>query len=112
MPHQDQLRQLVHQTLHQRGRIDVLVCNAAVNQHVGPMAAVSGEVYDKSMDTNLKHVLALCNRVIPQMAEREDGAVIIISSIAGLKGHDQLGLYAISKAAEMQLARDLAVEWR
>ena len=93
------------------GRIDILVCNAAVNPSVGPMAAASGEAYDKILDTNVKNVLALCNRVIPQMAERKDGAVIIISSIAGLKGHDQLGLYAISKAAEMQLARNLAVEW-
>ena len=109
--HQDKLGQLVHQTLHHWGRIDVLVCNAAVNLHVGPMAAASGEVYDKIMDTNLKNVLALCNRVIPQMAERKNGAVIIISSIGGLKGHDRLGLYAISKAAEMQLARNLAVEW-
>ena len=109
--HQDQLGQLVHQTLHHWGRIDVLVRNAAVNLHVGPMAAASGEVYDKIMDTNLKNVLALCKRVIPQMAERKNGAVIIISSIGGLKGHDQLGLYAISKPAEMQLARNLAVEW-
>ncbi|MEE8128897.1 MAG: SDR family oxidoreductase [Vicinamibacterales bacterium] len=109
--HQDQLGQLVHQTLHEWGRIDILVCNAAVNPSVGPMAVASGEAYDKIMNTNVKNVLALCNRVIPQMAERKDGAVIIISSIAGLKGHDQLGLYAISKAAEMQLARNLAVEW-
>ena len=108
---EDQLDTLVEQTLAEWGQIDILVCNAAVNPHFGPMSAASGDVYDKIMDTNVKHVLGLCNRVIPQMASRKDGAVIIISSIGGLKGHDKLGLYALSKAAEMQLARNLAVEW-
>ena len=108
---EDQLDVLVERTLAEWRQIDVLVCNAAVNPYVGPMAAATTEVYDKIMDTNVKHVLGLCNRVIPQMASRRDGAVIIVSSIGGLKGHDTLGLYALSKAAEMQLARNLAVEW-
>ena len=107
----DQLDALVERTLAEWKQIDVLVCNAAVNPHVGPMATATSSVYDKIMDTNVKRVLGLCNRVIPQMASRRDGAVIIISSIGGLKGHDKLGLYALSKAAEMQLARNLAVEW-
>ena len=59
----------------------------------------------------MKHVLWMSNLVIPQMAERRDGVVIIVSSIGGLKGHENLGIYALSKAAEMQLARNLAVEW-
>ena len=63
------------------------------------------------MATNVKHNLWLCNRVLPQMAERKDGSIIIVSSIGGLKGHDTLGIYAMSKAADFQLARNLAVEW-
>ena len=109
--HRDQLQQLVDRTSAEWGQIDVLVCNAAVNPHFGPMVDVSAEAYDKIMDTNVKHVLWLANMVIPGMAARKDGAVIIISSIGGLKGHDKLGIYALSKAAEMQLARNLAVEW-
>ena len=93
------------------GRIDVLVCNAAVNPHFGPMATVTEEAYDKVLNTNVKHNLWLCNRVLPQMAERRDGAVIIVSSIAALKGNDMLGIYGISKAADAQLVRNLAVEW-
>ncbi len=89
----------------------MLVCNAAVNPHYGPLADITEEAYDKIMDTNVKSNLWLCNMVIPQMAERKDGAVIIISSIGGLKGNDRLGVYGLSKAAEMQLARNLAVEW-
>jgi NAD(P)-dependent dehydrogenase (short-subunit alcohol dehydrogenase family) len=45
------------------------------------------------------------------MAERRDGAVIVISSIAGLRGSPAIGAYAVSKAADMQLVRNLAVEW-
>jgi NAD(P)-dependent dehydrogenase (short-subunit alcohol dehydrogenase family) len=107
----DDLRALVDRTLAAWDRIDVLVCNAAVNPHFGPMAEVTESVYDKIMDTNVKNNLWLCNMVLPQMAERRDGAVIIISSIGGLKGHDKLGIYGLSKAANMQLARNLAVEW-
>jgi NAD(P)-dependent dehydrogenase (short-subunit alcohol dehydrogenase family) len=106
-----QLRDLVDRTLEHWGRIDVLVCNAAVNPHFGPLADIPEDAYDKIMDTNVKSNLWLCNMVIPQMAERKDGAVIIVSSIGGLKGHGKLGAYALSKAADMQLARNLAVEW-
>ena len=106
-----ELRALVDRVLEEWGRIDVLVCNAAVNPHFGPMSDVSSETYDKIMDTNVKHILWLCNMVVPQMAERQEGVVIIVSSIGAFKGHDKLGIYALSKAAEMQLARNLAVEW-
>ena len=79
--HEDQLDGLVSRVLDQWKKIDVLVCNAAVNPHFGPMVEASTEVYDKIMDTNVKHVLGLCNRVAPQMASRREGAIIIISSI-------------------------------
>ncbi|MFQ5773347.1 MAG: SDR family NAD(P)-dependent oxidoreductase [Kiloniellaceae bacterium] len=106
-----QLPTLVDRTLAHWGRIDILVCNAAVNPHFGPLAEITEEAYDKIMDTNVKSNLWLCNMVIPAMAERKDGAVVIVASIAGLKGHGKLGAYAISKAADLQLARNLAVEW-
>lgn len=107
----DELDRLVHGTLEHWGRIDILVCNAAVNPYLGPMAGVSEEAYDKIMDTNVKSNLWLCNKVVPGMAERKDGAVIIVSSIGGLKGSEALGIYGLSKAADFQLARNLAVEW-
>ncbi|NIP47571.1 MAG: glucose 1-dehydrogenase, partial [Gammaproteobacteria bacterium] len=102
---------LVDRTLAHWGRVDILVCNAAVNPHFGSSQEISESAFDKIMDTNVKNVLWLCRAVIPQMAERMDGAVIIVSSIAGLKGTRRLGAYALSKAADMQLARNLAVEW-
>lgn len=107
----DQLEALVAATLAAWGRIDVLVCNAAVNPYHGPLSGITDEAYDRIMTTNVKNVLWLCNRVIPGMAERRDGAVIVVSSIAGLKGTRSLGAYALSKAADMQLVRNLALEW-
>jgi NAD(P)-dependent dehydrogenase (short-subunit alcohol dehydrogenase family) len=106
-----QVHSLVDRTLDEWARIDVLVCNAAVNPHFGSSQEISEEAYEKIMTTNVKNVLWLCRAVIPQMAERRDGAVIIVSSIAGLKGTRRLGTYALSKAADMQLTRNLAVEW-
>jgi len=106
-----ELDELVARALTACGRIDILVLNAAVNPYFGPMSGISEEAYDKTMDTNVKSNLWLCNKVLPGMAERMDGVVIIVSSIGGLKGHDKLGIYGLSKAADFQLARNLAVEW-
>jgi len=109
--HRDQLEALVAGARKAFGRIDILVCNAAVNPHYGPMSTVTDDAYDKTMGTNVRSNLWLCNLVIPEMAERKDGSVIIVSSVAGLKGTSAIGIYALSKAADMQLARNLAVEW-
>src|SRR5713226_5854491 len=102
---------LVSATLKAFGKIDILVCNAAVNPVFGPLAKLTDEAFDKIMGANVKSNLWLCNLVIPGMAERGGGAVVIVSSIAGLRGTGVLGAYGISKAADFALARNLAVEW-
>ena len=106
-----QLENLVVATRKKWGRIDVLVCNAASNPYYGPMADMPDEAFDKILRNNIVSNHWLANLVLPEMAERKDGAVIIVSSIGGLKGTGVLGAYAISKAADMQLARNLAIEW-
>jgi NAD(P)-dependent dehydrogenase (short-subunit alcohol dehydrogenase family) len=93
------------------GRIDVLVCNAAINPYYGPLTDIPDEAFDKIMASNIRSNLWLCRQVMPGMAEHRDGAVIVISSIAGLRGSPSIGAYAVSKAADMQLVRNLAVEW-
>lgn len=107
----EDLQALVDGTRKAFGKIDILVCNAATNPVFGPMTEVSDEAYDKIMDTNVKGAFWLCNMVLPDMAERGDGAVILISSIASMYGNRKLGIYGVSKAAEQQLVRNLAVEW-
>jgi NAD(P)-dependent dehydrogenase (short-subunit alcohol dehydrogenase family) len=109
--HKEQLQALVDRTIAEWGRIDVLVCNAAVNPYFGPSTGISDEAFEKVLHNNILSNHWLCNMVIPDMAERGEGSVIIISSIGGLKGTGLLGAYAVSKAADMQLVRNLAVEW-
>lgn len=107
----DDLQRLVDKTLEAWGRIDVLVCNAATNPVYGPTSEITDEAWDKIMETNVKGTFWLCNMVLPQMAERGEGAVVLLSSIAGIRGNTVIGTYGVSKAAEAALARNLAVEW-
>jgi len=102
---------LVEATLSRFGRIDILVCNAAINPVFGPLRDLSDEAFDKVMGANVKSNLWLCNLVIPGMAARGGGSVVFVSSIAGLRGTDVIGMYGISKAADFALARNLAAEW-
>jgi NAD(P)-dependent dehydrogenase (short-subunit alcohol dehydrogenase family) len=105
------LQQLVSETERAFGAIDILVCNAASNPYFGPMGAMSDEQFTKILQNNIVSNHWLINMVAPAMRDRKDGSVIIISSIGGLKGSAVLGAYAISKAADMQLARNLAFEF-
>ena len=99
----EEVENLVSATLKKWGRIDILVCNAASNPAFGPILKATDEVFDKIMLTNVKSVFWLGNMVLPQMAERGGGSMIIISSIGALRGSSQLGLYGTSKAAEAGL---------
>jgi NAD(P)-dependent dehydrogenase (short-subunit alcohol dehydrogenase family) len=102
---------LAEAALERCGRIDVLVCNAGVQGPTGPIGATDEADWQQVMNVNLRSALHLTARLIPDMAERGDGSVILISSIAGLRGNKSIGLYGLSKAALAQLARNLAVEW-
>ena len=107
----DQLQDLVAQTRTAWGPIDILVCNAASNPYFGPSTGMSDEVFDKVMRNNVLSNSWLCNLVYPDMKAKKDGAIVIVSSIGGLHGSAVIGAYNLSKAADMQLARNLAVEW-
>lgn len=104
------LEHLVQQTRERLGRIDVLVCNAAVNPYYGSMMDLPDSALDKVLDINIKSNHWLCQMVLPEMIERQDGSIIVVSSVGGLRGSRDLGAYAISKAADVQLVRNLAVE--
>ena len=93
------------------GKVDILVCNAAVNPYYGPLLDIKDEAFDKIMGSNVKSNIWLCALAIPQMAERGNGSVVIISSIGGLRGSTVIGAYGISKAADFALCRSLAGEW-
>ena len=99
------------ETVARWGRIDILVCNAAINPVYGSLAELSDDAFDKIMATNVKSTFQLCNMAIPAMAARREGSVIVLSSIAALRGTTTIGAYGVSKAAEAALVRNLALEW-
>jgi NAD(P)-dependent dehydrogenase (short-subunit alcohol dehydrogenase family) len=92
------------------GPISILVCNAAANPYYGPMRAISDAQFHKILESNIVANHWLVQMVAPGMAEAGDGAIVVVSSIAGLRGTATIGAYGISKAADMQLVRNLAVE--
>jgi NAD(P)-dependent dehydrogenase (short-subunit alcohol dehydrogenase family) len=107
----ENLQNLVDESNRAFGKIDVLVCNAASNPYYVPLGGISDEQFRKILDNNIVANHWLISFAAPQMVERKDGAIIIVSSVGGLKGSAVIGAYCISKAADLQLARNLAVEY-
>jgi len=106
----EDIERLISETREKLGKIDVLVCNAAVNPYYGPMSGLPDSAFEKILGVNIMSNHWLAQLVLPEMIERQDGAIIIVSSVGGLKGSGELGAYCISKAADIQLVRNLAVE--
>jgi len=105
------LQMLVDETKAQLGKIDILVCNAASNPFFGSMMDISDDACDKVLNNNIKSNHLLRQMVMPEMRERKDGSIIIVSSIGGLKSSTVIGTYNISKAADIMLVKNLAAEF-
>ena len=108
---ENQLDELVKKTREKLGKIDVLICNAATNPFMGSMLDMPNDKFDKVMNNNIKSNQILCNLVLPEMIDRKDGSIIIISSIAAIKGSAILGAYNISKAADVMIVKNIAAEF-
>jgi NAD(P)-dependent dehydrogenase (short-subunit alcohol dehydrogenase family) len=93
------------------GGLDILVCNAGITGRGGPFSAIDMDDYDRVMAVNLRSQVVLANLALPHIAARGDGSVILIASLAGLRGNGAINAYALAKAGVAQLARNLAVEW-
>ena len=106
----EDLERLIEESRQALGPIDIVVGNAAINPHYGSFADISDDAFAKIMATNVQSNLWLAQLVAGDMRERKDGAIIYVSSIGGTIGSDVIGAYCISKAAEFQLVRNLAVE--
>ena len=107
----EDLQRLVDETIAKFGQVDIVICNAASNPYLGPMSGISDEAFIKILQNNIISNHWLINMCAPAMRARKSGCVVIVSSIGGLKGTDVIGAYNISKAADMQLARNLALEF-
>jgi NAD(P)-dependent dehydrogenase (short-subunit alcohol dehydrogenase family) len=105
------LQRLVDEARKAFGRIDIIVCNAASNPYYGPMAGISDDQFRKILDNNVLSNHWLVQMAAPEMLERGSGSIIIVSSIGGLTSSTTIGAYNVSKAADFQLARNLAAEF-
>jgi len=105
------LERLVGEVLNKWGRIDCLVCNAAIDAPLGPLLQATDDAMDWQMTVNIKGIVWLANLVLPQMAPRKEGSMTIISSVAALRGSSATPFYSATKVADVGLARALAVEW-
>jgi len=106
-----QLENLVATTRAEWGGVDILVCNAGINPHYGPLEELTDPVFERMMTNNVLSNLWLSKLVVPDMKQKRDGAIIFISSIGGLKSSTVIAMYGVTKAADIALARSLAAEW-
>lgn len=109
--HDEALGELVRQHEDKFGPADILICNAAVNPAYGPTKDITDDQIDKIFNCNIKANHKLSHLVLPKMVERGGGAIVIISSISAFVGNQGIGMYGVSKAADLQVARNLAVEY-
>lgn len=105
------LAALVEATRAAFGPIDALVCNAATNPYFGPLEGISDAQFRKILDNNILSNHWLIQLVAPEMRARRRGSIVIVSSIGGMRGSPVIGAYNVSKAADLQLARNYAVEF-
>lgn len=109
--YKEQVEDFVARTRAAFGAIDILVCNVGVNPHFGPMLDISDSAFERIWRSNVEANLWLSKLVTPDMQSRGYGRIVLISSYVGQMGHDKIGAYGLSKAAEIQMARNLALEY-
>lgn len=109
--HREQVEDLAARTRAAFGAIDILVCNVGVNPHFGPLLEAGDSALERIWRCNVTANLWLSKLVVPDMQRREYGRIVLISSYVGQMAHGKIGAYGMSKAAEIQMARNLALEY-
>ncbi len=103
--------ELVKAVVDRFGKLDVLVNNAATNPHFGPTVTADEKVFDKTFETNARAYFSLAKETANHLVSRNaPGSMIFISSTQGLLGSPLMGVYGMTKAAVISLAKTLAVE--
>ena len=110
MTNNNDLDQLINETLHNFQKIDILVNNAGLFNG-SPLHEISDSQWDEIMDINIRSVFQLTRRVLPAMLSQKYGSIIHISSILGLIAVPQVAAYNVSKGALNQFSRSIAVEY-
>ncbi len=107
----EDLERLVEETHRLAGPIDIVIGNAGVNPHYGPIGEIPDDAYNKIMQTNVQSNLWLARLVAPDMAAKGSGSMIFTASVGALKPSPTLGTYGMSKLALIGLVRNLALEY-
>lgn len=107
-------QQLIQATTEQFQRIDILVCNAGLWEGA-PVDRLSEQLWDKTLDVNLKGTWAVCSAAAPVMKRQRSGKIVIVSSTAGQRGEAGYSNYAASKGGQIAFVKSLGAElaeWR
>jgi len=102
-------QQLIKTTAEHFKRIDILVCNAGIWEG-SPVENMTEEVWDRTLDVNLKGTWAVCRAVVPIMKEQRSGKIVILASTAGQRGEANYSNYAASKGGQIAFTKSLAAE--
>ena len=105
----DQAEQLLRQTVEHFGRLDFLICNAGIWEGA-PVEAISEELWDKTLEINLKGTWSVCRAAVPLMKQQRFGRIVIVSSTAGQRGEANVSNYAASKGGQISFTKSLAPE--
>ncbi|MEP6636478.1 MAG: 3-oxoacyl-ACP reductase family protein [Acidobacteriota bacterium] len=91
------------------GRVDALICNAGIWKGA-PVDEMSDEIWNQTMDINLKGTWTVCRAAVPIMKQQRFGRIVIVSSTAGQRGEAGYSNYAASKAGQIAFTKSLASE--
>lgn len=101
----------VQQAVAEAGQIDVLF-NCAGVVHSGSVLEMSDADLDIALDLNVKAQVRMIRAVLPQMLQRNDGAIINMATVASsIKGVPNRAAYSISKAAVIGLTKSIAADF-
>lgn len=107
----EELQHLVDSAMQAWGRVDIVMANAAIHPWIGSVLELQEATFNKFMQVNVQSSIWLAQMTIPGMLERGYGRFIVVASVVGLLGDPLTGTYGLTKAADMQLVRNLANEF-
>ena len=105
----DEGERLVKETVERFGRIDFLICNAGIWQGAA-IESMPEELWDRTMDINLKGTWSVCRAAAPVMKKQGFGRIVIVSSTAGQRGEEFYSNYAASKGGQIAFTKSLSSE--
>ncbi len=105
----DDADRLVDETVKALGSLDFLICNAGIWEGAA-VESISEELWDRTIDINLKGTWTVCRAAVPLMKRQNSGRIVIVSSTAGQRGEAFVSNYAASKGGQISFTKSLAPE--